>query len=249
MTVVEVQDPRASLVVPAGPAEDFAESLRWQAGPLLGGLDWLLEKLIHRSAIVELVEPLSGDWVGLEKGAQAWRHAGAASDAIAANYAAAGQDALRSWSGDAADAFGARAADVAESFAEYGEGCRAMGEVTAALLDLAKATAEALAGILGWFGDYLTRALIEVSIPIAGWIAGAVDGAISAGLLIGKLERGYRLLQRVLDAIEQFRDVIVALQRIAYTIALLAKATTSVVDVQTVGAGASATSTAFGVAR
>jgi uncharacterized protein YukE len=247
VTISEVYDPQAGLVAPAGPAENFADSLRWKAGPLLGGLDWLLEELTGWSAIAELVEPIAGDWTGLEKGAQAWHHAADASSAVGANYAAAAQDVVAGWVGEAADAFSARAREIADTFTQYADGCSAMGEVTSALLDLCKATAESIAGILGFFGDYLTRALVEASIPIAGWVVGAIDGAISGSVLLVKFERGYRLIQKVLDAIENFREVIIAIDRLAYTITLLMKSVTSLNNVRTVDAGGGAASTAFGV--
>jgi hypothetical protein len=249
VTVTELHDPRSALVAPAAPAENFADTLRWSAGPLLGGLDWLAVQIFNYSFIAELVEPIAGDWVGLEKGAEAWQHAGEASAAVGANFAAAAQDALLSWHGEAADAFGARATSVADGFTQYADGCYAMSEVTAALLDLCKATAQSIAGILGFVGDYLTRLAAEAAVPVAGWIVGVIDGAASGAALLRKLEQGYRLLQRVLDAVETFREVLIALQRLAYTIMLLAKSTTAVVNVQTVHAGASATGTAFGVAR
>jgi hypothetical protein len=249
VTVVEVQDPTTALLAPGAPAENFADSLRWKAGPLLGGLDWLAVQIFDYSFIAELVEPLAGDWTGLEQGAEAWQRAGQASAAVGANYAAAAADALASWSGEAADAFSARAAAIGDSFVEYADGCSAMSEVTAALLELCKATAESLAGILGFVGDYLTRLLAEASVPVAGWVVGAIDGVVSGTMLANKLQQGYRLLQRVLDAIESFRDVIAALQRIAYTITLLARATTNVVNVQTVASAPGVTGTAFGVPR
>ncbi|WP_182112013.1 MULTISPECIES: hypothetical protein [unclassified Actinotalea] len=247
MTITEVHDPRTALVAPSGPAQDFADSLRWKAGPLLGGLDWLVEQLTGTSAIAALVEPLSGDWVGLEKGAQAWGHSAQASLSVAANYAALTTSVAPQWDGIAADAFIERVGSIAEGYAQYADGCTAMREVTEALLDLCKATAEAIAGILGFIGDYLTRLMIEASIPVVGWVAGAIDGAVSGAMLLRKLERGYRLLQKVLEFVERFREVLLALQKVAYAIMILARATTAVVDTQAVAAGDRATSTAFGV--
>lgn len=246
MTITEVQDPRTALVDPAGPAEDFADSLRWKAGPLLGGLDWLVEELTGTSAIAALVEPLAGDWVGLEKGAQAWGHAAEASLAVAANYAALTSSVAAEWQGLAAEAFAERTTSVAEGYAQYADGCTAMREVTEALLDLCKATAEAIAGILGFIGDYLTRLMIEAAIPVVGWVAGAIDGVVSGAMLLRKLERGYRLIQKVLDFVERFRVVLLALQKVAYAVLVLARSTTAVVDAQAVHLGSDATSTAFG---
>ncbi len=249
MTITELQDPQAALVAPAAPAENFADELRWEAGILLGGLDWLFAQLTGRSAIAELVEPVAGDWAGLERGADAWRNAGRAAEAVAANYDAVTTSIGPGWQGEAADAFLARITSVADGFRDYGDGCASMAEVTDALLDLCQATAEALAGILGFIGDYLTRLVVEASIPVAGWVVGVVDGAVSGAMLVGKLQQGYRLLQRVLDFVERYRDVIRALERLATAVALLARAAQAAAHVQGVGLADDATSAAFGVAR
>ena len=248
MTITEVNDPRALLVVPAGPAENFADSLRWKAGPLLGGLDWLVAQLTGVSAIERLVEPVSGDWVGLEKGAQAWRAAANATVAVQGNVAAGADQSAAGWTGPAAEAFTARAHSIADSFGQYAEGCGAMAEVTEALLDLCKATAETLAGILGFIGDYLTRLMIEAAVPVVGWVAGAIDGAVSSALLIRKLEQGYRLIRRVVEFIERFTLVLQVLRRIAVIISTLARTVRAAVNIHTVDMGEDATSTAFGVA-
>ncbi|MGJ0223711.1 hypothetical protein ACQUZK_09950, partial [Streptococcus pyogenes] len=85
----------------------------------------------------------------------AWGHAAEASLAVAANYAALTSSVAAEWQGLAAEAFAERTTSVADGYAQYADGCTAMREVTEALLDLCKATAEAIAGILGFIGDYL----------------------------------------------------------------------------------------------
>lgn len=247
MTVTELHDPRSALVDPPGPAEDFADSLRWKAGALLGGLDWLVTEITGVSAIAALVEPLSGDWAALEKSAQAWRAAANATLAVSENVAAMSPQAQAEWLGAAAEAFGARAESVAECFGEYAEGCGAMAEVTAALIDLCKATAETIAGILGFIGDYLTRLLIEAAIPVIGWVAGALDGLVSSALLIKKLHAGYRALERVVTFIERFRSVLLVIRRIGIVITTLTRAIRAGVNVRSVTIADGAASTAFGV--
>lgn len=255
MTIAETYDPQSALVPPAEAAENFADSLRWKAGPLLGGLDWLFAQIMDgRSLIAELVEPVAGDWVGLEMGAGAWLSAAAATDAIAANIAAMDHQVDATWWGEGASAFKGRISSVADGFGEYADGCRTMSEVTSALLDLCKAAAETIASILGFVGDYLTRLVIEAAVPIAGWIAGAIDGAASAILLINKLNQGYRVIQTVLTTIERYRDVITTIVRLAAAIEAMARAlttilkvTSSVGDITSVTAGDGAVANQFGV--
>lgn len=247
MTITETADPRALLVPPPEPADSFADSLRWRAGALLGGLDWLVAQLTGFSAINSLAKPVAGDWVGLEKGAAAWSAAADATLAVRDNLRAAVDQAAQGWVGPAADAFGTRLTGVADSFGQYAEGCGAMSEVTKALLDLCKATAETLASILGFIGDYLTRLMIEAAIPVAGWITGAIDGAVSSALLIRKLQQGYRLIERLVQFVERFATVLQVIKRIAVVITMLARTLRAAVNFHTVDLADDATGAAFGV--
>lgn len=243
--VTELNNPTTVLVAPPATAEDFGDSLRWKAGPLLGGLDWLLEQLTGTSAIASLVEPLSGDWVGLSRGQGAWQQAQAASAMVAENYkTAAGQV---DWGGDASDAFRERIESVGDTFDQYGQGCEAMAEVTGAMVDLCKATAEAITSILGFIGDLLTRLAVQAAVPVLGWATGAIDGAVSTGVLIDKIRKGIQLIQKAVDFVERFRSVIQAITRVATVLRQIATALTRVREVQTVSSAGAATSTAFGV--
>ncbi|MGC0252114.1 hypothetical protein [Pseudactinotalea sp. Z1748] len=245
MTVRELENASLGLISPAPTTDDFGEGLRWKAGPLLGGLDWLLEQLTGTSAIRSLVEPIAGDWVGLSSGEQAWSHAQHASEAVGRNFAAAANPA--GWTGEAAEAYSERMQEIGDSFTQYGEGCAAMAEVTGALVELTKSTAEAIAGILGFLGDWLTRAAAQMAVPVVGWAVGAIDGVISSATAIRKINQGIRLIQTVVDTVERFRSVIVVLTRLAYLIKVIAQSISHVNRVRTVAAGDTATATAFGV--
>ncbi len=247
MTVVELINPTSMLSPPQATTDDFGNNLRWRAGPLLGGLDWLLEQLVGVSAIRSLVEPVSGDWVGLSRGQMAWSQAQGAVEGIGQNFD--GAAAPPGWTGAAAEAYSERVHQIAEDFRQYGEGCGAMAEVTGALVELAQATAEAIAGILGFLGDWLTRALAQLSVPVFGWAVGVIDGVISSAEAINRINQGIRLIQRVVDFVERFRSVIVVLTRLAYAIKASANAIANVNRVRTVAAGKAATETAFGVAQ
>lgn len=245
MTVLEVVNPTSILSPPQPTTDDFGNNLRWRAGPLLGGLDWLLEQLVGVSAIRSLVEPIAGDWVGLSAGKMAWAQAQGATEGIGLNFEAAANP--PGWTGEAAAAYSERVQQIAEDFRQYGEGCEAMAEVTGALVELAQATAEAIAGILGFLGDWLTRALAELSVPVIGWAVGVIDGVISSAEAIKRINEGIRLIQRVVDFVERFRSVIVVLTRLAYAIKVTANSIANVNRVRTVSAGKAATANAFGV--
>jgi len=245
MTVLEIENPTTMLGAPQPTTDDFAGDLRSRAGLLLGGLDWLLEQLTGTSAIESLVRPLSGDWVGLSKGQQAWTQTQHAAQAIGRNLQ--GAAAPPGWTGAAAEAYGERMREVADSFEQYGDGCEAMAEVTGAMVELTQATAEAIAGILGFLGDWLTRAAAQLAVPVIGWAVGAIDGVISSATAIRKINQGIQLIRTVVEFVERFRGVITVLNQLAYTIRMVGNTISNVNRVRTVAAGSDATSTAFGV--
>ncbi|KGM14590.1 WXG100 family type VII secretion target [Cellulomonas bogoriensis] len=235
MTVTETVDPRTVLAAPSAPPVDMVRELQSSAGLLLGGLDWLLVELTGTSALENFVKPLAGDWSRLAAGAEAWSRTAVAVDGIATNLGAAGDQVTGTWTGPGAEAFSARARMLAEDFHEYGDGCRVMAEVTEALFELCQATAETIASILGFIGDALTRIAIQAAIPVAGWVTGTVDGAVSSGILIFRLQRAYQVLQTLLSAVERYRHVITTVVRIAAILERLARLLSTTANIGAAG--------------
>lgn len=241
-------DPQSALVCSTVPEDNIGNELRWSAGPLIGSVDWACEQLLGISPLVELTRPLVGDFGKLQQAIVAWRCSEAAVVAIGTNVAAAGQQSTTSWRGPAGDAFRARMEAIAKSCDQYGEGCSAMAQVSEAMLDLCKTGAQFLLSVLGWLGDWATRIVIQAAVPVFGWIAGAIDGAINTAVAIDKVRKGLDLIQKVIQFIERFRDVILVLAKVAAAIKVLADVATAVTRVQIVHAGSDASATSFGAA-
>ena len=245
--ITETVDAGSFVSSPASAEENFGDSLRWQAGPLLGGLDWLLEQLTGCSPIEVMVAPLAGDWVGMDTARIAWATAATVTDGIAENYAGLASDSSTVWVGDGATAFQGRMTSISDSFTQYGDGCRSMSEATGALVSLAKTTAELIVSILGILGDALTRIAAQACVPVIGWVTGAIDGGITAARMVGWVDKAVRAIQKVIDFVEKYRVVIAAIARIAAAIASLAKAVTALANMQITQGADDATATAFGV--
>lgn len=249
MSVAESLDPTSCLVPPTDTGADFAGDLRWQAGFLLGGVDWIAEQFIGYSIIAEVViKPFAGDWNALERGQDAWLNAGRACEAVGANYLALPDQTVTLWTGEAGDAFRARIAELGAGFEEYAAGCTAMSEVTGALAELAKAVAEGIAFLLSFISDILTRLAVELAVPVLGWVAGAVDVALHVKPVIDKVDKAYKLIQSVIDAIETVTEVVRILTLIANTIRVSAQTLAAGARVATVTEGRDAAENAFGVA-
>lgn len=85
--VVEHSDASSWLVAPNA-AKTEIENMRWSAGPILGGVDWLIEQLTGVSLLEDVImKPFAGDWTGIEEVQQAWLHVGEAMRAVSDNGA------------------------------------------------------------------------------------------------------------------------------------------------------------------
>lgn len=244
-SVRELEDPQSALSsVPTSGEKDIGESLRWRAGLLLGGLDWLISQIVDPGPIELLVRPFSGDWKAIDVSRLAWGQAAVAVGCVGRNIEGL-PTMLGTWEGEAKTAFTSRSGEISDALYDFGDGCLAMSDVSGALLDLAKMTGESIATILGVLGDWLTRLAIEAAIPIAGWIAGAIDIAATATQMTMKINQGLQLMKKFLDAIERVLEVIKVINQVIIVIRSLERSITAIGNIGTVTAGDDAARTAF----
>ena len=98
-------DASAFLVPPQAP-DNPVQDLRWSAGLLLGGIDWVAEQFVGFSILDRCVfHPLAGDWQGIFKSSEAWNHAGDAAQAMARNHAGLVASTPQTWEGLSGDSF------------------------------------------------------------------------------------------------------------------------------------------------
>ena len=111
--VVETSDARSYLPRPQGEDPEI-ESIRWSAGPIFGGVDWIWEELFGYSLIEEITKPFVGDWERMREASQAWTHAGDALTAISQNYMGL-LPPLAVWQGKGSEMFLAAAGVVSQA--------------------------------------------------------------------------------------------------------------------------------------
>lgn len=227
---------------------DYGTELRWSAGPLIGSVDWVCEQLLGLSPLTELTKPIVGDWGRFESASMAWAQTGQAVAAVGENFRSMSAARAEFWLGDAADAYSARLDSIAENFSAYEEGCAAMVDTSSALKDLTTTAVELLYGILGWLGDWATRIAIEAAVPVFGWIAGAIDGAINTVVALDKCRKGLAAIEKIVNFIERFTAVIEILIKVANTIKAAATAAEAISNIRAVNSSADATANAFGSA-
>lgn len=238
----------STLVPPPEFGSDYGTELRWKAGPLIGSVDWVCEQLLGVSPLTELTKPLIGDWGRFESASLAWGQVGSAVSIVGSNYRQMAHGRALFWEGEAATAYSERLASIADQFLDYEEGCAAMVDTSQALKDLTTTAVELLYGILGWLGDWATRIAIEAAVPVFGWIAGAIDGAINTVVALDKFRKGIDAITKIVNFIERFAHVIEVLIKVAQAIKMSAQVVTATSNIRAVSSATGATGNAFGVA-
>lgn len=200
-SVSERADASSWLVAPNA-AKSEIENMRWGAGPILGGVDWLIEQLIGMSLLEDVImKPFAGDWTGIEEVQQAWTHVGEAMRAISDNSAGLAETAAF-WEGDAGTAY--QGGMTAIGLGAYGLG--SVADTVAGLvgqLVLASKTAAATIGFaINQLSQTLLRMALEATVPIAGWIVAAAEGALAATKIFGVIRLIYSIINIIYDVIE-----------------------------------------------
>ncbi|GAA1238507.1 hypothetical protein [Oryzihumus leptocrescens] len=209
MSIAETIDPRSALIEPAIPdPTDFAKKLEDDCGWLLGGVLGFIREAFGIDPLEELVKPLVGDWTAMQRAQGGWVQAGLASDAVGKNFAALPAQTQTSWQGGAGDAFRARMTSLSDGYTTYGRGCRALSELSGALVDGAKAAAEGIANVLQLLMSEVERLIVEATVPVVGWLAGAADVAIHIRSFWEKIHRGYELLKKFLLILQKAVTII-----------------------------------------
>ena len=203
MSITEQFNASSYLVAPEDSGDDFVKELEQSAGLVLGGIDWAIHKFFHVSVLAEIVKPITGDWLALERAESAWKNAGAATTAVAANFAALGPQTSADWTGAAGDAFRARMTSISQSMQTYAGGCQTISEVVNGLVEVSQAAAGVIATVISFIGDLITQLLAELAVPLIGWAAAGATVAARAPEFFAKMEKAYNAIKKVITAVEK----------------------------------------------
>lgn len=199
--VVERQDPSSFLVAPNATKSEV-ESMRWGAGPLLGGVDWVFEKIAGFSLLEDVImKPFAGDWTGIEEVSIAWQYLGEASRAVADNTAGLVQQG-EFWDGEAGLAFRGGMTAIGGTMFGVGAACDIVSAKVGTLVLVSKSAAAAIGLILNQISQKLLRMAAEATVPVAGWIVAAAEGAHLATKIFSLVRLIYTIVDTIFDAIE-----------------------------------------------
>ncbi|MBS1906301.1 MAG: hypothetical protein JST33_06960 [Actinobacteria bacterium] len=200
-TVAERSDAGSWLVAPNATKSEI-ENMRWGAGPILGGVDWLIQQLTGISLLEDVImKPFAGNWTGIEEVQQAWTHVGEAMRALSDN---AGGLAVSGafWQGDAGTAY--QGGMSAIGLAAFGLG--AVADTVSGLVHNLVLASKAAAATIGFalksLSERLLRMALEATVPVAGWVIAAAEGALAATQIFSTIRLIYSVINIILDAIE-----------------------------------------------
>lgn len=214
-TMIEERDVSSALVPPTAVDQGaYIESLRDNAGFLLGTVDKIAEKFFQISLIEQFVKPMAGDWTALAKAQGGWLNLGAALDAGGGNVASGAKQLAPLWEGEASTQATARLHGVAELHASQAEGCRTLAEQLNGIMAVAKTTGELIASMLSMVNDFLMRLAVQAAVPVVGWITGAFDVAAHAAKFWMWVNKMLTAIQKLITVINKVMQVIALVQRV-----------------------------------
>ncbi len=199
--VVERQDASSYLVAPNATKSEI-ESMRWSAGPILGGVDWVFEQIAGFSILEDVImKPFAGDWTGIEEVSIAWQYLGEASRAVADNAAGLVRQG-EFWDGEAGLAFRGGMTAIGATMYGVGSACDVVSAKVGTLVLVSKSAALAIGVILNQIAQKLMRMAVEATVPVAGWIVAAAEGALLATKIFTLVKIIYTIIDTIFDAIE-----------------------------------------------
>jgi len=170
----EIKDVQAALSTPSATSDD-ADNLRWEAGEILGSVDWVCEKLFGFSVLEEVVfKPFAGDWKRVECAAAAWENTGKAFTELAKNTLGLLLR-ITDWVSKSADNFAIAVGAMAGIDELIALAAQMVAKGMKSFAELVKALAKQIAHMLRRISHKLERIAAEASIPVAGWIVGSVE--------------------------------------------------------------------------
>ncbi|SHE24516.1 hypothetical protein [Actinomyces glycerinitolerans] len=222
-SVREEQDPQSYLGEPGTPTSEM-ENLRWSAGLLLGGLDWVFEQLFHWSLLNDFVyKNIVGDWRYVDRASTAWSELDSALVAVGQNDSGV-LPGLSEWEGKGAVACNAfiSAMSAATTALSYAAGY--VSDIVGKVALAAKLAAAGLGMILKKISYKLGRIAVEAAIPLAGWVAAAVECATVVWDIIHAVRAGYIIVNALFDAIEGIVTAKAKIVEVSYTVTNIAEA-------------------------
>lgn len=225
--VHEVGDAGASVRSAARPPETdgaFVDSLRDDCGLLIGGVLEVVRTLTGRDLLAELLDPLAGDMGAVSSMLTGWREIGAATAAVGENYRGLAAQLPAVWEGEAATAATALASRIADTHDQQQQAAELVADQLGHVIEVSRATAEVVCVAVEFIDGIVVELLLSAAAGPLGWGKAAVASP-------GKVARVVRL-------IDQGRDAIADLLRVAELAVAVLRQVEALLDALATMAGA-----------
>ncbi|MGI8701066.1 MAG: hypothetical protein ACR2JU_07645 [Nocardioidaceae bacterium] len=202
--VTELVDASSFLVSPSNP-DNFVQDLRWSAGILLGSIDWVAEKFIGFSILDRCVfHPLAGDWQGIYRASEAWKHAGDAAMGIAKNHAGLVASTGATWQGQSGTAFRGAMTSVSGACIGLSSAYAYAGGLVKTISTVCKVACIGIGAGLQFIANKLLKMAAEAATPVIGWAVGAVTAYSDIQAVVSKVRLIYTIIETIDSAIKDF---------------------------------------------
>ena len=203
-TVTEVDD-ASSYLVPGSAPDNFVQDLRWSAGVLLGGIDWVAEKFIGFSILDRCVfHPLAGDWQGIYRASEAWGHAGDAAQAVARNHAGLVAATPQGWQGESGNAFRTAMTSLTGACLGLSTAYSTASSYVKTISTVCKLACVGIGKGLELSANKLIKMAAEAATPVVGWAIGAATAYSDIQAVVSQVRLIYTIIETVISAIQDF---------------------------------------------
>lgn len=205
-TVVEAVDPRSYLVPPQA-TENWIQDVRWNAGVLLGSIDWVAEQFIGFSILERCVfSPLGGDWRAITRASEAWHHGATAARAVGQNCAALGSGTVDGWQGVGGDAFRAVVASMSGGMVALAAAYDKASELVGTVATVSKLACAGIGMAIKQIANILIQIAAEAAVPVVGWAVGAATIWWKVEKVVGLVRLIYNVIESIMSAIQSFAE-------------------------------------------
>lgn len=174
------------------------ESIRWKAGLVLGGVDWVFEQLFGYSLLEEVSKPFSGNWVRMREASMAWTHVGDTVAAVATNTTGLVPP-MATWTGRGSEAFLVASSAVGMAHESLSSVPGTVAGMLKGLVLLSKEIAKLIMSLLRRISERLMRMAVEAAVPVAGWVAAGVEAAVMVQEIVDDVLTVYKWINMAYD--------------------------------------------------
>lgn len=187
--------------VPQGIEGRFVDGLRDDCGPIISRVLEVIRTLTGRDLLLELLEPLAGDFQTVSAMQHGWLVMAEACVELEQNHRALAAQLEAAWCGRGADASIAALLASAAQHARQAEGARLFSDQLGHVVEVAELAAEVVASVLEFLDSIVQDVLTSAALGPAGLAKIAVRAP-------GKIRRAVHLIDRAVEAIDVLRDAV-----------------------------------------